>query len=167
MSKHFVVYGSPVLERYWSWTIRYQAWALFSLGWSCRSVGKGVQHKTTVHVGCITLIAHRTSDTEKKNILSVFENPPFKWSPLKITAFTIKLKNIKFFQIRFSQCWYNIQYTRMLCAYTDYNIHGLTNCWLVYLCCCVKWRTISTSNVTFSHFSTTLKTMFPKTMQRS
>lgn len=37
-----LMYGSPVLETYWSWTIRYQAWTLFrgGRGRSFRSVGK-------------------------------------------------------------------------------------------------------------------------------
>lgn len=39
-----LMHGSPVLETYWSWTIRYQAWALFRGGGggerSFRSVGK-------------------------------------------------------------------------------------------------------------------------------
>lgn len=39
-----LMHGSPVLETYWSWTIRYQAWALFREGRggerSFRSVGK-------------------------------------------------------------------------------------------------------------------------------
>lgn len=60
-----------------------------------------MQHKTTVHVGCITLIAHRTSDTEKKNILSVFENSPLKLSPLKSVAFTIKLTTNVIFPNKF------------------------------------------------------------------
>lgn len=107
-------YGSPVLETYWSWTIRYQAWALFSLGRSCRSVGKGVQHKTTVHVGCITLIAHRTSDTEKKNILSVLEKSPLKLSPLKSVAFTIKLTTNVIFPNTFQPVL--VKYTHALCS---------------------------------------------------
>lgn len=38
-----------------------------------------------------SLIAHRTSDTEKKNILSAFEKSPHKLSPLKCFAFTRNL----------------------------------------------------------------------------
>lgn len=59
-----LMHGSPVLETYWSWTIRYQAWALFR-GAIVSQCWKGVQHKTTPMAA--SLIAHRTSDTEKNN----------------------------------------------------------------------------------------------------
>lgn len=62
-----LMHGSPVLETYWSWTIRYQAWALFRGGEGAivSQCWKGVQHKTTPMAA--SLIAHRTSDTEKNN----------------------------------------------------------------------------------------------------
>lgn len=54
----------PVLVRYWSWTIRYQAWTL-SRGAIVSQCWNVVQHKTTPMAA--SLIAHRTSDTEKNN----------------------------------------------------------------------------------------------------
>lgn len=110
-----------------------------------------MQHKTTVHVGCITLIAHRTSDTEKKNILSVFEKSPLKLSPLKSIAFTIKLTTNHFSKYVSANVGttYSI-YACFVLTVTIVFMGKLTVAW--YICAFVKLRTnIKTSNVTFSH----------------